>query len=370
MSLRPALAAARVVPSALPLALLPAVLLTALLTGCPGGSEDAGAAPSSGPPPALVRVAEVGPGELTESWSALGEVVALQRAELAAEVTGKVGRVGLREGELAERGAALVQLEDSLALAQEASARAAHQEAKVELERREAVLGRREAAGASVLSAEELADARANVEAQAARVEVLFQAAREATLIRQRHRVEAPFSGQVTRRHVDPGDWVTQGQPLLELVSLEAVEVQVSVPQSLGRQLQPGLEVGLDGGTGTVEAVVLALDSTSRTSLVRLRPGDGLSLVPGEALSVTLPVAWSGVGVTVPRDALLQDPSETRVIEVVDGAAQPVVVEVVATSGDLALVTGEGLTTGDHVITRGNERVRPGQAVRVEGESP
>lgn len=356
MSHRPAVAAA-----------LAGVALM-LLPACLGGGEEADAAPSAGgPPPALVRLAEVGPGELTESWSALGEVVALQRAELAAEVTGKVGRVGVREGELVERRTALVQLEDGLALAQESSARAAWQEAKVELERREAVLARREAAGASVLSAEELADARANVDAQAARVEVLFQAAREATILRQRHRLEAPFTGQVTRRHVDPGDWVTQGQPLLELVSLEAVEVQVSVPLGLARQLAEGLEVGLSGGTGTVAAVVLALDSSSRTSLVRLQPGPEQELLPGEAVSVTLPVSWSGVGVTVPRDALLKDPSETRVIEVVDGLAQPVVVEVIATAGDLALVASPDLTLGDQVVTRGNERVRPGQAVRVEG---
>jgi hypothetical protein len=42
-------------------------------------------------------------------------------------------------------------------------------------------------------------------------------------------------------------------------------------------------------------------------------------------------------------------------------------VEIVATADAAALVQGEGLSVGDAVVTRGNERVRPGQPVRVEG---
>ena len=51
------------------------------------------------------------------------------------------------------------------------------------------------------------------------------------------------------------------------------------------------------------------------------------------------------------------------VVRVVDGAAQIVAVEVVVQAGDRALVRGEGLTAGQRVVTRGNERLRPGEAV-------
>jgi hypothetical protein len=38
-------------------------------------------------------------------------------------------------------------------------------------------------------------------------------------------------------------------------------------------------------------------------------------------------------------------------------------VEVVVQAGDHALVRGEGLAAGQRVVTRGNERLRPGEAV-------
>jgi hypothetical protein len=69
----------------------------------------------------------------------------------------------------------------------------------------------------------------------------------------------------------------------------------------------------------------------------------------------------------VPRDALLLDPDQARVLRVDDGVATAVPVEIVATADAAALVQGEGLSVGDAVVTRGNERVRPGQPVRVEG---
>ena len=53
-------------------------------------------------------------------------------------------------------------------------------------------------------------------------------------------------------------------------------------------------------------------------------------------------------------------------LKIVDGAAMSVEIEVLATADDDALVSGEGLAIGDVVITRGNERVRSGQVVRVE----
>jgi multidrug efflux pump subunit AcrA (membrane-fusion protein) len=101
--------------------------------------------------------------------------------------------------------------------------------------------------------------------------------------------------------------------------------------------------------------------------LVRMKPAPGVGLTAGDAIDVQLPVSWNGAGVKVPRDALLLDPDQARVLEVEAGVATARDVEVLATADGFALVTGEGLSVGDAVVTRGNERVRPGQAVRVEG---
>ena len=68
------------------------------LTAC-SGSNDAPRSPSA----ALVRVASVQAGSLTESWHTVGEVRALEQAALAVGADGPVARVLVREGDRSHR---------------------------------------------------------------------------------------------------------------------------------------------------------------------------------------------------------------------------------------------------------------------------
>ena len=67
----------------------------------------------------------------------------------------------------------------------------------------------------------------------------------------------------------------------------------------------------------------------------------------------------------VPRDALVVGVVGTRVMKVVGAKVEPIEVEVIATADADALARATGLAPGDRVVTRGNERLRPGQAVTV-----
>ncbi len=339
--------------------LLPVLLLVA----CAGSDG----APSPDRPPPLVRVGAVEAGTLTERWPALGDVRAMQSADLAAGAAGPVASVQVREGDRVAAGDLLLDIDRAPAAARFAAARAAAREASIEHERLRAALARREAVTSGVLSSEELVDARSRVAAQEARMASLEAAADEAAATLGRHRVRAPFDGVVTARAVDPGDWVTVGQPVLTLVSIDAVEVHVRVPRRVAQALSPGATAALGaGGAATVAAIVPAVDPDTRTVLVRLTPAPGSRLAAGEAVDVDLPVPWAGQGVKVPRDALLLQPGSARVMRLDGDVAVSVTVEVLATADTEALVVGEGLAPGDRVITRGNERARPGQPVRVE----
>lgn len=335
------------------------------LYGC--GSSSADGAPK-GPPPALVRVAEVETGDLTDAWSALAEVRALEDAALASGAAGPVARVTVREGDRVEGGDLLVEVDLSVVSAQLRAAEAAVAEAKAELDRREAALDRRTGVSEGVLAAEELAEARAAVAVQQARLASLEAAASEARAIVGRHRIRAPFDGVVAGRHVDPGDWVGVGTPVIDLLSTEAVEVRVSVPLELSRRLEPGLTVDIGTGKGGLVAVVPTLDPSTRTALVRIAPDPELQLTAGQTVDVALPIQWTDVGVKIPRDAVLLDPKQDRVLKVVQGAAVAVPIDVFARGESAVLVRSEDLQVGDRVVTRGNERVRPGQTLRIEGE--
>ena len=78
-------------------------LLSLAVVGC--GADDGG---RGAPGPALVRVAQARDGGLTDTWTTVGEAVALEQAELAVGAQGQVARVLVREGDRASIEALLI----------------------------------------------------------------------------------------------------------------------------------------------------------------------------------------------------------------------------------------------------------------------
>ena len=343
----------------------PLILLFSL--ACTSGPEPGGALPA-----ALVRVATVQAGTLIEPWSTLGEVQALDRARMAAGAAGPVARVLVREGDRVEAGALLLELDTAVVRAEHQRARAAADEADAAHRRLKDALDRRNNVTDSILAAEELSTARHAVAEAAARLAGQEAEARRTWALVERHRLHAPFAGVVTTRTVDPGDWVRAGDAVLTVMSTEDLEVRAQVPPALARAMSPGQSVQLGVDSGTVVAVVPALDADSRAQLVRIAPTVPHQLQPGQPVRVTVDHQWTDQGVKVPRDAIISDPESASVVEVVDGKAVPVPVELLVSTATEVLVRADALQVGDQVIVRGNERVRPGQDVRIEadGDTP
>lgn len=335
-----------------------------LIMACASAPPAAGGAP----PPALVEVAPMTRGHLLDSWSTLGEVRASGAAELAAGAAGSVQEVQVREGDPVRRGEVLLRIDLRLAQARLRAAEAALSEAKVELERAKRDLERQQQVQAGVLSAAEQDEAQSRVAGLDARVASLDAAVSLAAAELDRHMIRAPFDGVVASRAVDPGDWVNAGQPLLSVVSAENPEILVAVGQDRAAHLVASAPVTLSTtppSAGEVIAMVPALDADTRTALVRVRPHPDTKLLPGQSLTVGFTLDWGDAGLLVPLDALVLAPGSTRVTKVQDGAAVSIPVELLASGDSAALVRGEGLVEGDSLVVRGNERVRPGQAVTI-----
>ena len=352
-------------------------------SGCKGGDQQQ--APRE-QPPAPVEVAQVEAGELVDEWVFVGEVRSLRSAQLALGAGGEVVMIEVREGDRVDAGALLVEIDKRQAKARLSAAVSSRRESERELEQARREAERAAKLGSQVLASEEIEQeaVRADtLEARKRRLAAEIQAARAQL---SDYQLAAPFAGVIAARHVDLGQWVDPGQTVVELVSTEEVEVLVDVRPELAPHISVGGQAvlraagGLSGvGTSAgaepseVNAEVLglvpSLDPSTRTLKVRLRALEARRwLLPGAPVDVGFPVRFStaaGSGVIVPRDALVLGAVDTRVITVVEGQARPVVVEVRASAGDKVIVKAEGLEAGAIVVTRGNERLRPAQAVRV-----
>lgn len=353
-------------------AIVYSIAVLATCFGC-GKSDSAGSAPpAGGPPPARVRVAVAEAGDLATVASYLGRAESSMATPLAAAVAGRVRSVEVREGQSAKRGQLLVALDSR-------SVRARVMAAESVVKRTEAQLAqaRRQAdrikETKAALSAPERERFLLEVDTLSAQL-----AGDQAELQRVRveladHRITAPFDGVVAARHVDPGAWVNPGDAVVDLVAAADVQVMLDVPFEVGRQVEVGLEAELQSSAGKAAAVVVgvvpALDESSRMMRLRLEPKERPEwLMPGLPVDVQLPIEVEGEGVLVPRDAVVRGPVGDRVVVIRDGVGVPVDIQVVGSSVGKALVRGEGLKPGDKVITRGNERYRPGSPLEIESE--
>ncbi|MEL7115827.1 MAG: hypothetical protein AAGP08_09590, partial [Pseudomonadota bacterium] len=93
------------------------------------------------------------------------------------------------------------------------------------------------------------------------------------------------------------------------------------------------------------------------------------AIAQGQAITLDVPVSASRIVTVVPKDALVQSGGGWTVFVNVEGTAQPRGVEI-----GIALADGfevlSGLTKGDEVVIRGNERLRPGQPIAPSGPPP
>jgi RND family efflux transporter MFP subunit len=337
--------------------------------GCEG--EAPAKSGSNGPPPARVWVGEVRSGSVRAQWSFLGDVTALQHARLAAGASGEVRRVLVRVGDHVKSGDLLVEVDPSLAAARVRAAAASKEAGAAQLERARRDAERLSGAGPDIAAAAEIEQATSEKKRAAAERERLKAAEAEARAELGRHRVTAPFDGVVASRNVDPGDWVDPGVEVIELIDDRGVEVLSSIPPEVAAFLSVGDKASLElrgrATIATIQGIVPALDTQSRTVRLRLVPDEPTSwLLPGAAVDVALTIERSEEGaVVVPRDAIVYGIASVQVVKSVDGKAEPVPVEILARSQREVLVRSESLAAGDSVVTRGNERIFPGQPLIV-----
>ncbi len=308
-----------------------------------------------------------------------GTITSARVAKLSAEVSGQVETVNVEVGDRVETGAALIELdreiEQLVAVALQASIRQASAELADAKRRYQDARRLREQKS---ISENELRLREVEVEVDGA---MLKQ--KQAELQRQQARVErhtllAPFSGLISERLTEAGEWIEPGRPVLTLVAIDDLRIEFRVPQEFysGINPQSALSVTLDAlpereFDGTIDAVVPVSDASSRTFLIHVRvDADDARMTPGMSVHGKLNLTTGRRGVVIPRDAILRYPDGRVTVWLVDPDSQPPTVsENRVTTGhgfDERITILEGIRAGDVVVVRGNESLQEGQQVSIQ----
>ena len=189
--------------------------------------------------------------------------------------------------------------------------------------------------------------------------------------------IRAPYDGVVSQKHTVAGAYLSVGDPVVTLINDTELEIEADVPSERVAGLEMGrtIEVALDSGD-RIKAIVRALvpdeNALTRTRPVRLtpvfgeRPAGMLGLAMNQSVTVQVPIGRPREILSVHKDAVIPRGGRNIVFVAVAGKAEIRAVRLGNAIGNRFEVT-QGLSEGDLVVVRGNERLRPGQAVTYDG---
>ena len=324
--------------------------------------------------PAFVQIDKVSRAPLVQTTPVVGRLVARQSGTIAARSAGPVEKMMVEVGDRVKKDQVLVRLVASTLEAQRDLRLAELTAAQQELARLERLRTSRSAAFPRARYETALQNvAKATASLKLAQIELNYA------------EIRAPFPGVVTVRHTEIGAYVRAGDAIVTLVNDQALEIEADVPANRVAGLTPGRTVRFELAGKQYDAVVRAVipvdSALTRTRAVRFVPRF-MSAMSGiavnESVTVAVPIGASRTVVSVHKDAIVHRGQNTIVFVVVGakavkppmvmGKAVPRPVKLGDAVGGRFVVLG-GLKPGDIVVVRGNERLRPGQAVMFRNGS-
>ena len=304
-----------------------------------------------------------------------GSVETVSRSRVAAPVAGLVQKLTVRDGDLVEADQVLAELDTETLQVHRKTLQAQMLETAARKRAAESKQSRaQELFDAQLLPAEQLDDARYEVEAIAARYTALAAEIDEIDVTIRQAVVRAPFSGAVTERLMEVGMWAKVGDPIYEIVSTNDLDVRVDVPEIHFAKLRLGQTAAVSFEslpsvtlTGKVRSLAAEAEPSARTFPVKIGiTTKGQRVRPGMLASVSFAPAAPRTVVMVPKDALVERDDGWVVFAMnLENAVRVVPVRIGEAVGHWTEVRGE-IQAGDQVVIVGNERLRDGQAVLAQ----
>ncbi|MDO9227891.1 MAG: efflux RND transporter periplasmic adaptor subunit [Pseudomonadota bacterium] len=365
--------------------LLPALMLASLAACKPQSAAPPGG--MAGMPPAEVGVVSVTPRQVPITLEAPGRLQAVRTAEVRARVEGILERRTYREGSEVKAGAVLFRIDDRSLAANLASVRANLDKARAQALIAAQNLERmRSLAGSKAISKQELDQAVASGAQADAEVAAAKAAVTRAEIDLSHATVIAPISGRIGRALVSEGALVGKGEatPLASIEQYDPIWVNFSqssaeflnLREAQGKPAAAPVNLVLENGRvyplpGKLLFSDLAVDpATGSVGLRAEFPNPDRSLLPGQFVTVRLPVAQAENAIVVPQRALQVTPQGQAVLLVGgDGKVESRPVKTAGLTGGDWIIS-EGLSGGEQVIVDGVQKARPGSQVNAVAAKP
>jgi membrane fusion protein, multidrug efflux system len=323
------------------------------------------------PPPEAVTTIVAQQEQWSATLSAIGTVAAVQGVTVSADLPGTVERIGFESGTAVREGEVLALLDTRQEQAQLTAAEAQRDLARLNFERMQGLLNER------VISQSEFDRATAERRQADARVGEIRAAIARKT-------IRAPFSGVLGIRHANLGQYMSGGDAVVTLQSLNPIYVNFGVPQQSSGQMRVGRTVRITSDSlpgvefsGRVTAIDSIVDEATRNIQVQATLANpGGKLRPGMFVQAEAGLGGGNTIVALPASAISYAPFGDSVFVVADlknpagqtyrGVRQQFV-KLGPARGDQIAVTS-GIKPGEEIVTSGLFKLRNGAAVVVNNK--
>ncbi|HVU51581.1 MAG TPA: efflux RND transporter periplasmic adaptor subunit [Polyangia bacterium] len=322
--------------------------------------------------PIAVKQAEAQALKVPRTLVLSGSLIGSQEAKVAAGAAGKVVATYVERGSVVRKGAVLVKL-DARALgaqAQEAaaqaeSAKAQEAQAKLDCARTEQMLAKGAISKADYDKAHTACEStKWSVSAAEARKTLTAEALHDTE-------IKAPFSGMVIERFVTAGEYVRVDSPVVSLVDVDALRVELTVPEADVVSIKQGMVVDFhpaandDGRVyrGKIRYIGPSVRAQTRDAVVEASiENPGHDLRPG--MFVTAKVALGEQTLpAVPASAVRAEGTLRHVFTVTEGRLEDHLVQVDDARAGLVPVVS-GIKAGDRVVVDVTAEMRDGAKVQ------
>jgi membrane fusion protein (multidrug efflux system) len=338
------------------------------------------------PPPEAVTTIVAKREKWPETLNAIGTAAAVQGVIVSADLPGIVERIDFQSGDAVTKGDILVQLDtkqEQAQLAQQqarvAAVDAAGELASLNFERLHGLVNEgaitRAEYDRAVAEQKQTAAERKQIDAQIEEI--------RATIARKT--IRAPFSGILGIRQVNLGQYLSPGNPVVPLQSLDPIYVNFSVPQQDAERVPVGRSVRVTTTdaripefTGKVTAVNSVVDEATRNIQIQATLSNPHNkLRPGMFVQTEVVLGASRPVVPVPASAISYAPYGDSVFVIEDlkdpqgqtyrGVRQQFVKLGPSRGDQISIISG--LHPGEEIASSGVFKLRNGASILVDNKA-
>ena len=320
-----------------------------------------------------VEVTSVTQGEIFQSITVPGRVVSKMRVNITPAIAGRITSVNVEEGDQVKTGDLLATLDDREAKSYLTRAKANQESAKEDVVLAERSLKRlKQAFDKGAVARQLVEDAEVELRSANARESIADEEVRTAKLSLENPRVVAPFSGTVTARTIEVGQWVVPSETLFSLVdeSQREIEVKVDAADSGGIAVGQTVNISSDAfpGLNWSESVTRLAAATNNvgnanTVSVYISLGNNApSLRFGQQVDADIRTAWNPNALKVPYGAIVNKNGVAYVVAIDEGRAKYVQVETGIEDFSHVEIL-QGVNIGQTIVMANGQDISNGQKV-------